>query len=119
MQITILTIHGIQALREYRKAGGILTNEEIARRLNIDREYAFKVNRQLKRAGFLSAMRGSQGGYAMARGATDRSVADLIAGVEGLLMIQGRDTGAMQVIRSRLQELLVCGGLGKSVKTLL
>jgi DNA-binding IscR family transcriptional regulator len=113
-------IYGIQALREYRKAGGVLTNEEIARRLDIDRNYAFKVNRCLKLAGFIEAVRGPCGGYVLAQGAAGRTIAEFIAGMDGgVLAPEDGDTKEMGDVRALLRTLLVEGGWGKSVKSLL
>ena len=119
MQVTIPVIYGIQALREFAK-GEMLTNEEIAKRLDIAISYAVKVNRGLKMAGILHAVRGAQGGYSLVKPLAQVQIAELVNGMEGrLLPPEQSDTKDMAAIRGRLRDKLIDGGWRQPVSSIL
>lgn len=56
---------------------------EIAASQGIPERYLVQILLQLKAAGLVSSARGSEGGYQLARGADEITVADVIAAVDG------------------------------------
>ena len=119
MQCKKTLIYAIQALKEYQK-GAMLTNEQIAQRLNIDRGYARKANRLLVLAGFLRTERGPEGGYILAKPLAKTSIAELVAGVDGgILEDEPGETSDMKRIRQNLRDTLQKSGWKQPVTSVL
>jgi Rrf2 family iron-sulfur cluster assembly transcriptional regulator len=121
MRIKKTTIYAVQALRECRRASGTaLTNDQIARRLDIHFTYAVKVDRLLKRAGLIQAARGPGGGYTLARDITETSIAEFIQKVDGdLLDDEAGETEDMLMIRRKMRKTLVDRGWRQPISALL
>jgi Rrf2 family protein len=120
MQIKRSTIYAIQALREYQGSKDILSTTDIAKRLDISIAYANKVNRTLIQGGFIESIRGSQGGYKLARDLSKTPIAELVRQIDGgLLEEEGGETRDMLAIRKRLRETLGGKGWGEPISGLL
>lgn len=66
---------------------GAVSARELAETYNIPTELLAKVLQKLVRGRFLESQQGIRGGYALARPATNMSVADVIQAVDGPLMV--------------------------------
>jgi Rrf2 family protein len=120
MQIKVTTIYAIQALREFRGAKEILSNTDIAKRLDISISYATEVNRKLTVAGFLEGVRGPTGGHKLAKDLTKIPIAELIEKIDGgLLEDEAGETEDMLAIRATLRGALTSKGWGRPVSSLL
>jgi Rrf2 family protein len=64
---------------------GLIPIQEIAARQGIPQRYLEQVLLLLKRAGFLTAKRGSAGGYQLARSSRDITVGEVVRAIEGAL----------------------------------
>jgi Rrf2 family protein len=65
--------------------GGPVKGEELARRQDIPAKFLENILADLRRSGIVASQRGADGGYRLARPATDVTVADIIRAVEGPL----------------------------------
>jgi Rrf2 family protein len=66
-------------------AGGPLTAERIATAQQIPPKFLESILAQLRRAGLVTAQRGSEGGYRLARPADRTSLAEIIRAIDGPL----------------------------------
>jgi len=84
VRITTLAEYGvICALHLARRAGeGPLTGREIAEGERLPVDYVEQILLRMRRAGIVKSTRGAHGGYALARGAHEVSVRDVIAASE-------------------------------------
>lgn len=73
------------AVRSPGRAAGPTTGEVLGEAQQIPRKYLENILSDLRRAGIVGSQRGSDGGYWLARDASEVSVADLIRAVEGPL----------------------------------
>jgi Rrf2 family protein len=80
-QSTDMAIHGLWALARLEGQGFLLLSE-IARTQNVSESYLSKVFQKLTRAGLMQAVRGKNGGYALARPATAITVGDVVRAME-------------------------------------
>ena len=78
-----LTVHGDQ---------GAASAREIAEQYDIPIELMAKVLQRLVRGGLLASHHGTRGGYQLARGATQISVADVIQAIEGPVSVTACST---------------------------
>lgn len=69
------------------QGGGPLTVASIARAQNIPEQYLEQLMPLLKRAGIVSGFRGAQGGYRLVGDAAGVSVRDVVAAVEGPIIV--------------------------------
>ena len=84
MRITTLAEYGvICALHLAKRVGeGPVTGREIAERERLPVDYVEQILLRMRRAGIVKSTRGAHGGYALARGADEVSVRDVIAASE-------------------------------------
>lgn len=119
MQITKPVIYGVQALQQLDKEG-MLTREGIARRLDISIAYSARVCGALKKAGLVTASRAPGSGYSLAKPLKEITIAEMVRGMEGeLIDAEEGDTDDMLAIRLKLNELLMKGGWGRPVSSLI
>lgn len=80
----------------------------IAERQGLSLKYLEQEFSTLRKAGFVRSIKGSQGGYKMARSAADIRIADVIRHLEGdlLLVDEPADLGSMTPIRQCLYGIL-------------
>ena len=69
----------------YAGAGGSLTIAEMSQAEGVSPAYAAKILRVLRQGGFLTAARGKEGGYTLARPAGQIVIADVMAALGGRL----------------------------------
>jgi Rrf2 family protein len=77
--------YAVRAAVELAAAGELVTAEHIAQAQGIPVNFLENILRDLRRGGIVDSRRGQQGGYTLARPATEISVADVIRAVEGPL----------------------------------
>jgi Rrf2 family protein len=77
--------YAVRAAVELASAGGLVTAEHIAEIQGIPANFLENILRDLRRGGIVESRRGQQGGYQLARPATEISIADVIRAVEGPL----------------------------------
>lgn len=65
--------------------GGLVALKDIAARQDISLKYLEQIVTQMSRAGFLKGVRGSQGGYRLARDPGDINVGEVLEAIEGSL----------------------------------
>ena len=83
MKLTAFTDFGLRALMCLAADEERLFNtEEISRGLNISREHLIKVVRQLARHGFVTTKRGAQGGFRLARPASEIWLGEVVERLE-------------------------------------
>jgi Rrf2 family protein len=89
MRITARAEYAVRAMVELATAAetcdATLTAEEITSAQSIPRAFLLGILGELRRAGLLASVRGSAGGWRLARPATGVSLADVIRAVEGPL----------------------------------
>lgn len=76
-----MAIHGLWALARLEGQGFLLLSE-IARTQNVSESYLSKVFQKLTHAGLMQAVRGKNGGYALARPAAAITVGDVVRAME-------------------------------------
>lgn len=81
--------YAVKAVYELARhmGAGPLTVASIAHAQNIPEQYLEQLMPSLKRAGLVRGMRGAQGGYQLARSPMETSVRDVVAAVEGPIMV--------------------------------
>lgn len=83
MRLNKSTSHAVRILIDCAKAEDQLVKVgEIAQRLDITQQNAFKIVHLLSRAGFLSSVRGRNGGVRLARPATEIRIGDVVRAIE-------------------------------------
>lgn len=95
MRLTKQTGHAIRILSDCAHAGDALVKvAEISERLNITKQNVFKIVHILSRAGFVTALRGPNGGVKLARPAADIRIGDVVRAIEVTHMeVDGDDDG--------------------------
>jgi Rrf2 family protein len=85
MKISTKGRYGLRILLDValHQERGPVALSEIARRQSISRKYLWQVINPLKTAGFLRAIRGTHGGYILARLPGAITVRDMVAALEG------------------------------------
>ena len=73
------------AVRSPRRADGATKGEQLGEAQGIPTKYLENILSELRRSGIVGSQRGADGGYWLARPATEISVADVIRAVEGPL----------------------------------
>jgi Rrf2 family nitric oxide-sensitive transcriptional repressor len=85
MRLNKSTSHAVRILIDCAKAEGRLIKVgEIAKRLDITQQNAFKIVHLLSKAGFLSSVRGRHGGVRLARPAVQIRIGDVVRSIETL-----------------------------------
>jgi Rrf2 family protein len=83
MRLNKSTSHAVRILIDCAKAGDRLTKvADIARRLDITQQNAFKIVHLLSKAGFLASVRGRHGGVRLARPAAKIRIGDVVRAIE-------------------------------------
>lgn len=83
-----LTDYGTVLMTALTRAGQcVLTTQELATRTRISLPTVAKLLKQLAHAGLVNSTRGAHGGYQLARPASDITVADIVAALEGPLSL--------------------------------
>lgn len=88
MRVSAKSDYALRALIEIatRDDGAPVSAEELGRLQNIPHGFLQAILADLRRAGILMSVRGQSGGWRMARGTDDVSVADIIRAVDGPLV---------------------------------
>jgi Rrf2 family protein len=68
--------------------------KDIAERQNIPPRFLEQIFQDLKRSGIVGSKRGPQGGYSLARRASDIRLGDIVRALEGPIMLGEREPGA-------------------------
>jgi Rrf2 family iron-sulfur cluster assembly transcriptional regulator len=104
MQFTKRVIYAFEALGEFAKAGQ-LSNDDIARRLDIAFPYALKITGALTKGGLLKSKQGAQGGYTLAKPLDKVTQAEVIRVVDkGFFDDDPADDEPMAAIRRKLRK---------------
>ena len=83
MRLNKSTSYAVRILIDCAKAGDRLIKvADIAQRLDITQQNAFKIVHLLSRAGFLASVRGRNGGVRLARPATKIRIGDVVRAIE-------------------------------------
>ena len=83
LRISKLTDYAILMMVEMTRDGGMLSAHALAERVHVETPTASKVLKLLAGNGLLESYRGASGGYRVKREASDISVAEVIAAIEG------------------------------------
>ncbi len=85
MRLNKATTHAIRTLATCARTDGELIKvSEIAERLDLSQQNAFKIVHLLSRAGFLKAMRGRYGGVMLSKPAAEIRIGDVVTAMEAL-----------------------------------
>jgi Rrf2 family transcriptional regulator, iron-sulfur cluster assembly transcription factor len=71
-----------------RPAGAVVMIDEVSREEHIPRSFAAKIFQSLARAGLVQSIRGSGGGFTLAKGAGEITVLEVIEAIEGKIAFQ-------------------------------
>ena len=94
MRLNKSTSHAVRILIDCAKAEGRLIKvAEIAERLDITQQNAFKIVHLLSKAGFLSSVRGRHGGVRLARPAAKIRIGDVVRSIETLGQEEQKEAG--------------------------
>jgi FeS assembly SUF system regulator len=83
LRISKLTDYAILVMVELTREGEMLSAQALAERIHVETPTASKVLKLLAGNGLLQSYRGPSGGYQVSRSASDISVAEVIAAIEG------------------------------------
>jgi FeS assembly SUF system regulator len=83
LRISKLTDYAILMMVEMTRDGGMLSAHALAERVHVETPTASKVLKLLAGQGLLESFRGANGGYRVKREASEISVAEVIAAIEG------------------------------------
>ena len=83
LRISKLTDYAILIMVELARDGGMQSAHTLADSIHVELPTASKVLKLLAQSGLLVSHRGANGGYRIRRQATDVSVAEIIAAIEG------------------------------------
>ena len=83
LRISKLTDYAILMMVELTRDSEMLSAHALAERIHVETPTASKVLKMLAGNGLLESYRGASGGYRISREATDISVAEVIAAIEG------------------------------------
>ena len=104
MRLTKQTGHAIRILSDCAHAGDSLVKvADVSKRLNITKQNVFKIVHILSRAGFITALRGPNGGVKLAKPASEIRIGDVVRAIEVTQMevdgdlgtTDGRDNGSI------------------------
>jgi Rrf2 family nitric oxide-sensitive transcriptional repressor len=84
MRLNKSTSHAVRILIDCAKADGLIKVADIAKRLDITQQNAFKIVHLLSKAGFLASVRGRHGGVRLARPAAQIRIGDVVRSIETL-----------------------------------
>lgn len=83
MRVSAKADYALRAMLELAAADGLVTAERLATAQSIPRKFLESILLQLRHAELVASQRGVEGGHALARPASEISVADVIRAVEG------------------------------------
>ena len=83
MRVSAKVDYALRAMLELAAAGGLVKAEQLATAQAIPRKFLESILLQLRHAELVASQRGVEGGHALARPASEISVADVIRAVEG------------------------------------
>lgn len=83
MRVSAKVDYALRAMLELAAAGTLVKAEQLAAAQAIPRKFLETILLQLRHDELVASQRGVEGGYALARPATEISVADVIRAVEG------------------------------------
>jgi len=110
MRLNKSTSHAVRILIDCAKAGDQLIKvADIAQRLDITQQNAFKIVHLLSRAGFLASVRGRNGGVRLARPAAKIRVGDVVRAIEFMGLNgkgPGSNTGLNQIVDDALEAFI-------------
>ncbi|WP_207481504.1 SUF system Fe-S cluster assembly regulator [Arenibaculum pallidiluteum] len=96
-KLSKLTDYAVVVLSDMaRRSDAVQTVPQLAERTGLPAPTVAKLMKLLTPAGLAVSHRGAQGGYVLARGATDISVAEIIAAVEGPIALTACVEGSDQ-----------------------
>jgi Rrf2 family nitric oxide-sensitive transcriptional repressor len=94
MRLNKSTSYAVRILIDCARAGDRLIKvADIAQRLDITQQNAFKIVHLLSRAGFLASVRGRNGGVRLARPATKMRIGDVVRAIE-FSRLEGMESGS-------------------------
>jgi Rrf2 family nitric oxide-sensitive transcriptional repressor len=110
MRLNKSTSHAVRILIDCAKAEGHLVKvADIAQRLDITQQNAFKIVHLLSRAGFLASVRGRRGGVRLARPAAQIRIGDVVRAIE-FTELNGREAasgaGLSQIVDDALEAFI-------------
>jgi Rrf2 family iron-sulfur cluster assembly transcriptional regulator len=90
MQITRAGEYGVQGLMHLarRNPGQRIMLDEVSREEHIPKSFLAKIFQHLAKAGIVRSIRGSGGGFALARNPSEISILEIIEAVEGKILFQ-------------------------------
>ena len=90
MQITRAGEYGVQGLMHLarRNPGQRIMLDEVSREEHIPKSFLAKIFQHLAKAGLVRSIRGSGGGFALAKSPSEISVLEIIEAVEGKILFQ-------------------------------
>lgn len=83
LRISKLTDYAILIMVELTREGEMLSAHAVAERIHVEAPTASKILKLLAGGGLLESYRGANGGYRVSRTASEISVAEVIAAIEG------------------------------------
>jgi Rrf2 family protein len=86
MFITKESDYGVRIIRELAD-GGRKTVQDICAQELVPFQYGYKILKKLEKGGLVRGFRGANGGYALAKGAGDITLFDVVTAVDGDLLI--------------------------------
>ena len=89
LQISRKIEYGLRAMlfMASQPAGTVVSFREIARRMNVPESFLSKIMKTLAKQGLATSSRGSHGGYALGRPASEISFLEVIEAVEGPIQL--------------------------------
>jgi Rrf2 family protein len=85
MRLSARVDYALRAVCELAAADGARTVEQLSAAQHIPNKYLESILGELRRGGLLRSQRGPEGGYRLARPATEISIADVIRALDGEL----------------------------------
>ena len=83
MRVSAKVDYALRAMLELAAGDGLVKSERVAAAQAIPQKFLENILLELRRAEFVTSQRGAEGGYALARPASEITVADVIRAVEG------------------------------------
>ncbi len=103
MHISTRSDYSLRVLIELARASGTTSAEHLASAQSIPRRYLDQILSTLKRSGFLTSVRGSDGGYRMARDPATITVAEVMRAVDGpITTVRGESPQYIKYLGSSL-----------------
>ena len=110
MKISTKGRYGLRAMVDMaaQSDGAPVSLKTVAKRQNISLNYLEQVFGQLRKAGLVKSIKGSGGGYLLARPSSDISVKEILEVLEGPFSIAGEDaaTGSADPVQLALKSLV-------------